>query len=258
MSAGKHRQDGQQAYVLHSIPYRETSLIVEVFSRDHGRVGLVARGARRPRAALRGVLMAFQPLELGWFGEGELRTLAKAEWQGGQPLLTGQALLVGYYLNELLMKLLPRDDAHPGLFDAYREALSQLARPQNDSSYLRRFELALLRELGYGLTLDHEADGATAIDPERRYAYHLEYGPVPEQEANQGQGGLLFSGRALLAMAEDDFSSAHTRQQAKQLMRLLLNHYLGGQSLNSRRIFMDLVDSGESKAERETSAPNAR
>jgi hypothetical protein len=106
------RVDGQAAWVLHLHPYSETSLVVDVFSRDHGRVPLLARGARRPRSAMRGMLMSFQPLELGWFGGGEVKTLAKAEWLGGMPLLGGRCLLLGYYLNELLLKMLPREDAH--------------------------------------------------------------------------------------------------------------------------------------------------
>ena len=101
----RHKVDGQPAFVLHSYPFRETSLIVEVFSRDYGRVALLARGARRPRSALRGLLLAFQPLELAWAGKGEVQTLMKAEWQGGQPLLTGKALFCAYYLNELMMHL---------------------------------------------------------------------------------------------------------------------------------------------------------
>ena len=108
----RHKVDGQPAFVLHAYPYSETSLIVDVFSRDFGRVALLARGARRPRSVLRGVLLAFQPLEIGWTGRGEVQTLMKAEWRGGQPLLAGKSLFCGYYLNELLIHLLPREDAH--------------------------------------------------------------------------------------------------------------------------------------------------
>lgn len=117
MTSGKQRVDGQPAFLLQSHPYRETSLVVDVFSRDFGRIGLVARGAKRPRSQLRGVLVEFQPLDLGWFGAGELRTLARAEWQRAWPMLSGPRLLLGYYLNELLQRLLARDDAHPALFD---------------------------------------------------------------------------------------------------------------------------------------------
>jgi len=124
------RTDSQDGYVLHSRPYLETSLMVEIFARATGRLTLVARGARRPRSALRGVLMAFQPLTFSWYGKGEVRTLTKAEWGGGQPLLKGEALLCGFYLNELMIKLLPREDGHEALFERYAEALRHLAAAQ--------------------------------------------------------------------------------------------------------------------------------
>jgi DNA repair protein RecO (recombination protein O) len=238
--AGKGRVDGQPAYVLHTHPFRETSLIVEAFSRDHGRIALVARGARRPRSAMRGLLMAFQPLELGWFGQGEMRTLAKVEWVGGQPLLQAQALLLGYYMNELLLKLLPREDAHPALFQAYAEAVHALAAGEPSQTSLRRFEKTLLKELGYGLTLDREADSGRPVDPQKRYAYVLERGPVL-LGAEAGEADA-FSGRALLAIAQDDYSEAETLAQCKQLMRMLIHHYLGGQRLSSRRVFMELQE----------------
>jgi DNA repair protein RecO (recombination protein O) len=242
MSGGRNRVEGQAAYVLHSYPWRETSLIVEVFSRDHGRVGMVARGARRPHSQLRGLLMAFQPLELSWFGAGEVRTLAKAEWLGGQPLLSGQTLLVGYYLNELLLRLLPRDDAHPALFQAYSEVVRRMALSPGSSgpAMLRRFELTLLQELGYGVQLEHEAEGGEALVAEGLYAYLPERGPVRVPDAQAASP--LFTGRALLAMAEDDYSEAETLYQAKTLMRHLLRHTLGDQALHSRRVFMDLQE----------------
>ena len=240
MSTGKGRVEGQAAYVLHTYPFRETSLIVEAFSRDHGRIALVARGARRPRSAMRGLLMAFQPIELGWFGQGEMRTLAKVEWVGGQPLLQAQALLLGYYMNELLLKLLPREDAHPALFQAYAEAVHALAIGEPSQASLRLFEKTLLKELGYGLTLDREADGGKPVNPQKRYAYVVERGPV--LVGGDGREAESFSGRALLAIAQDDFSDAETLAQCKQLMRTLIQHYLGDQRLSSRRVFMELQE----------------
>ena len=239
--SGKQRIDDESAYVLHGYAFKETSLIVEVMSRDYGRVALIARGARRPRSALRGVLVAFQPLDLGWFGQAEIRTLARAEWQGGQPLLSGQALLCGYYLNELLLKLLPRDDPHPSLFDCYRDALAALSGGQPQQPVLRRFEKALLRELGYGLTLDRNADSGEQIDPASRYIYIIERGPVPAESAVGD--GVAVSGEVLLAMSADDWSAADTLAQGKSLMRRLIQHYLGGQPLQSRRVFIDLQKS---------------
>jgi len=234
----RHKVDGQPAYVLHSYPFRETSLIVEVFSRDFGRVALLARGARRPRSALRGLLLAFQPLELGWAGKGEIQTLMKAEWQGGQPLLTGRALFCGYYLNELLVQLLPREDAHARLFSVYANTLSRFAERLQESD-LRCFERAFLQELGYGLSLENDAKGLP-IDPSGYYAYEIEHGPVQLKQA--GRSALSVSGKTLLDLANDDFSDPRSLIEAKQLMRSLIAHYTGGKALVTRKIFMELQE----------------
>jgi DNA repair protein RecO (recombination protein O) len=235
----KRRVEGETAFVLHTWPYRETSSIVEVFSLGHGRVPLVARGARRPRSQLRGVLMEFQPLELTWFGQGEMPTLAKAEWLGGQPLLSGRALLSGYYLNELLLRLLAREDAHPQLFDAYRRTLEALAR-EAGAAPLRRFELTLLREIGYAPVLDHDVASGEAIRAEGMYAYLPERGPVSRTAAPQAS--LVIPGSALLAMAGGDYRDPETLLHGKLLMRMLIGHHLGGQALNSRRVFIELQE----------------
>lgn len=184
--------------------------------------------------------MAFQPIELGWFGQGEMRTLAKVEWVGGQPLLQAQALLLGYYMNELLLKLLPREDAHPALFLAYAEAVYALAIGEPSQASLRRFEKTLMKELGYGLTLDREAESGRPVEPQKRYAYVLERGPVLLGPNARDEDS--FTGRALLAIAQDDFSDAETLAQCKQLMRTLIQHYLGDQRLSSRRVFMELQE----------------
>ena len=235
-----HRQrvDGQPAFVLHTYPFRETSLIVEVFARDFGRVALLARGARRPRSALRGLLLSFQPLELAWAGKGEVQTLMKAEWQGGQPLLTGRSLFWGYYLNELLMHLLPREDAHERLFSVYAETLRRFADGLREAD-LRGFERALLQELGYGLTLAHDARGQP-LDPEGFYAYEIERGPV--RLARPGNSALSVRGKTLLDLADDALSDPATQAEAKQMMRALINHHTGGKRLETRKIFMELQE----------------
>ena len=234
----RHKVDGQPAFVLHAYPYSETSLIVDVFSRDHGRLALLARGARRPRSVMRGVLLAFQPLELGWAGRGEVHTLMKAEWQGGQPLLTGKSLFCGYYLNELRMHLLPREDAHTRLFSVYADTLRRIADGAQESA-LRCFERALLQELGYGLTLESDATG-TAVDADAHYAYEIERGPV--RLSSPGSSTLAVSGRTLIDLAREDFSDPRTLAEAKQLMRTLIGHYTGGKTLASRRIFRELQE----------------
>ncbi|MCW5626173.1 MAG: DNA repair protein RecO, partial [Burkholderiales bacterium] len=150
----RRRELNRPAFVLHGYPWKETSLLVELFTRTHGRLAVVAKGARRPHSQLRGLLMAFQPLLVTWSGRGEVKLLHGAEWQGGVPQLAGVALLCGFYLNELLVKALIREDAHEELFDAYDEAIRALGSGDGGpGDVLRRFEKRLLAELGYGLVL---------------------------------------------------------------------------------------------------------
>jgi DNA repair protein RecO (recombination protein O) len=234
------RVDGQAAYVLHTHPFRETSLVIEAFVQGHGRLGLVARGARRPRSALRGALLLFQPLSLSWSGRGELRTLVRAEWQPGRPALGGRSLICAYYLNELLLKLTARDDPHERLFAAYGEALDELARSGPQAPALRRFELALLQELGYGVILDRDVERNQPVARESRYVYQVDRGPTL---ADSGiANGVELSGRTLMDMQSGDFSSSVTLQQSKALMRALINHCLGNQILHTRQLLRDLQE----------------
>ena len=237
-AASRNKQQDEPAFVLHSYPFRETSLILDVFSRHHGRMAMVARGARRPRSALRGVLMNFQPLLLSWFGKGEVRTLHSAEWQGGQPYLQGTALMCGFYLNELLLNLLARDDPHEQLFDYYRATLYRLAHEADHAATLRCFEKHLLQELGYALVLDREAGSAKAIQAELCYRYVVELGALPD--GGDGSTGFPVLGKTLLDMAADEYADPATAQQSKQLMRMLLNHHLGGKILHTRELIKEL------------------
>jgi DNA repair protein RecO (recombination protein O) len=239
MSASRGRESAEPAFILHSYPWRETSLVVEAFTRGHGRVGLVARGARRPASALRGVLLAFQPLLVSWTGRAELKNLIAAEWDGPYAPLKGEALICGFYLNELLLKLLPRDDAHESLYGAYREALGALAAGAEHAAVLRRFELGLLTELGYGVLLDRDAEQGAPIAAERSYVYVIERGPVPAT-GRTAEMGVELTGRTLLDMRRGDFADAATQQQANILMRALINHCLGNQVLHTRQLLRDL------------------
>jgi DNA repair protein RecO (recombination protein O) len=232
-------RDGQPAYLLHSYPYSETSLIAEIYTRESGRVAVIARGARRPRSALRGVLMAFQPLLLGWSGKSELKTLHKAEWQGGYAPLRGLSLICGFYLNELLLKLLPREDPHEQLYEAYVQALAQLPVTGDHAAVLRRFERVLLRELGYGLILERVAGTGAPIRSTDNYRYLPERGPVPAEQA-AGEGGVELAGQTLIDMAADRYEDPRTVQQSKTLMRALINHCLGRQVLHTRQLLRDL------------------
>jgi len=236
-AASRQKIQDEPAFVLHSHPFRETSLILDVFSRTHGRLAIVARGARRPRSSLRGLLLGFQPLLLSWFGKGEVRTLHSAEWQGGQPYLQGTALMCGFYLNELLVNLLARDDPHERLFDYYRATLQRLAAQTDHAATLRSFEKQLLQELGYALVLEREAGSDKAVRAELCYRYAVERGVLPDEGAESS--GIPVLGKTLLDMAKDDYADPATAQQSKQLMRMLLNHQLGGKTLHTRELIKD-------------------
>ena len=239
----KRRAENEPGFVLHAYPYKETSLIVEVFTRRFGRIGLLARGARRPRSAMRGVLLAFHPLRLTWSASAELGTLMSAEWGGGQASLAGIGLMCGFYVNELLLRLLPRDDPHEALFDAYAEAIARLAsgepRAPAHSTILRGFERRMLAELGYAPVLDRDAVNGTQIDAEKHYAYEAERGPV---ETRRSDGDSVISGRTLLDMAADNYDNSRTREEARHLMRALITERLGGQTLHTRAVLSELQD----------------
>lgn len=232
------RVANQPAFVLHSYPYKETSLIVDVFSRDHGRVALVAKGAKRPHSKLRGVLQTFQPLAMGWSGKSEVRTLTAAEWLGGMLPLEKAALLCGFYLNELLVKLLARDDPHPALFDHYVAALNRLAHQEAAPIVLRRFELALLKETGVSGDISVDAQSREPVAPEAWYVVDPERGPRLARTADTWP---RVAGKTLHDMEHGDYADAATQSQSKFLMRFLLAHHLGGAPLNTRQILLDLM-----------------
>ena len=234
------RCDNQAVFVLHTYPFKETSLVVELFSHDYGRVATTAKGARRPRSAMRGMLQSFQPLIATWSGKVELKTLYSLDWAGGLLLLKGEALMCGFYLNELLLRLLPREDAHEALFVYYSATLKNLASEVDFAVTLRRFELKLLQELGYAIPLQVDSSGAPVL-AEQSYIYQAEHGALRTSGLdNMGQHGVQLTGKTLLDMAFDDYSQAQTQQQSKQLMRYLLAHYLGDQPLHTRQLLLDM------------------
>lgn len=226
-----NRVDAQPAFVLHTRAWRESSLLLDVLSRDHGRVGLVARGVRSARSRTpRSLLQPFAPLQLGWSGRGELATLHATDAVGAALLLSGEALLCALYLNELLVRLIPRNDPHPGVFAAYLETLARLAQGHSPAWTLRRFERDLLGHLGYGLLLDAEADSGEPIQAGVEYAYLLEQGPVRWRGAGDG---LKLRGVALLAMAHDEEPDGADLPSLRRLLRALITQRLDGDSLNA-------------------------
>lgn len=234
----EHRILGQPGFVLHSYPYKETSLIVDVFSRDFGRVALVAKGAKRPHSKLRGALQTFQPLSLSWSGKAEVRTLTAAEWVGGLLPLEKSALVCGFYLNELLVKLLARDDPHAALFDHYVRALNRLVHDEPASIVLRKFERNLMKETGVAGDLTRCFGSDEAVDAERIYVVDPERGPRPALTADTWP---RVAGRTLIDMEREDYSDSTTQSQSKFLMRFLLAHHLGSTQLNTRQILIDLM-----------------
>lgn len=234
----EYRIAGQPGFVLHSYPHKETSLIVDVFTRDYGRVALIAKGAKRPHSKLRGVLQTFQPLSVGWVGRSEVRTLTSAEWIGGLLPLEKSALLSGFYLNELLVKLLARDDPHPALFDHYIATLNQLGHGEPVPIVLRKFERALLKETGVGGDFSKCTSTGGPVEAEQIYVVDPERGPRP---AHPSDNSPQISGKTLLDMEREDYTDNTTQTQSKFLMRFLLAHHLGGAPLNTRQILIDLM-----------------
>lgn len=235
---GKERVQLTPGFVLHLRPWRESSALLEVFTETHGRVGLVARGVRSARSRQRGDLQPFRALRLSWQARGELGTLTGVEPDGAAIALQGKALYSAFYLNELLMRLLARHDPHPGLFGHYRHCLQRLASGAQLEALLRVFELRLLEEAGYALQLDCEATTGEALQSDTLYDYHLESGPVAVPGAREG--GFVFRGESLMAMAREELSDPAVLSDAKRLLRSALKLYLGDKPLKSRELFKPL------------------
>jgi DNA repair protein RecO (recombination protein O) len=224
------RNELQPAFVLHRRPYSNTSLLLEAFLLHEGRMPLLAKGATAGRALGASLLQPFLPLLVSRSGRGEVRTLGRFEAAGPPLPLRGQQLYCGFYVNELMVRLMPRDEPHPALFAAYQETLGRLVEEGDPEPALRRFEVGLLAELGYGLVLETEAGTDARVDPAARYDYVVERGP---ERASAGELG----GATLLKLAAGDALSGEERREARRLLRRVLDHYLGGRPLKSRELF---------------------
>lgn len=235
------RVQQQPAFVLHRRPYRETSWLLEIFSRENGRVGLVARAARQSRTRSATRLEPARELLLSWTIRGELGYLTQSEDVTASPVLGGEVLLSALYLNEILLRLMTRHDPHPALFDFYRITLQQLVSSQGSAIPLRRFEKQLLQEMGYGLNLDTDIEGQ-AIRAECFYDY------LP------GQGAALVAnntslqaipGEVLLSLRNDCLDEAQSRRGAKRLLRAALRDHLGQKPLQTPELFRRLRGLGQ-------------
>jgi len=227
----------EPAWVLHHYPYRDSSLLLEVFSRAHGRVGLVARGARAAKGRWHNQLQMLRPLLLSWSMRGELGTLTDAESVGVPAAWPGRQVLCASYLNELLLRLLTRQDPHPALFDAYEQAIARLAGKEDQA--LRCFEKHLLTELGYGLLLDHDVQSGAPVDATGCYEYLLERGPV--RCAQPAGEGVFLRGSSLLALHNEELSDVQACREVKALTRAALDLYLGARPLKTRAVLRQLA-----------------
>lgn len=233
MTGDQQRISCVSAVVLHTRPFRNSSLIVELFTRDFGRVAAVAKSARGPRSRYRGRLMPFSPLIVSWTGRHELKTLGVVESIVCGAGLGGDALLCGFYLNELLMRLLGKEDPYPDLFDRYLSLLHTLDTSHAEVG-LRYFECHLLNALGYGLSLTQDYVSGRSIDS------HLTYRYVPAQGFLQTENVHdinAFSGHVLLALSQQQLSTKDDVKAAKRLMRLVLSRHLGEKPIYSRDLF---------------------
>jgi DNA repair protein RecO (recombination protein O) len=242
------RISDEPAYVLHRYDWSESSLILEVFTRQYGRLALVARGAKKPSSRFRPILLPMQPLHVAFGGDAEIRTLKSAEWQGGHVMPTGDALLSGYYANELLMRLLARDDPHPALFDTYSATVQLLASQSIDTLQLalRAFELRLLRDIGLLPMLDAETATLGRLESHTRYVL------VPEAGLRQAHDDDRASlpgeqWESLQRALDNDAPFSDTVRacipslsELKIQLRVLLHYHCGVKVLKTRQMMMDL------------------
>lgn len=233
----QRRVQQQPAFVLHHRPFRDSSQLLDLMTRDHGRIALVARGSRGAKSRLRGLLRPFLPLRVSWVARSDLGTLTGAEAAGAPLSIDGDAMLSGFYTNELLLNLLHRHDPQPEIFDLYGETIAALASVAELSGVLRRFEMCLLMFLGYALNLEFEAGSHRPVEPTQHYEYRMEQGPVP---VSRSDGRLVFAGETLAAIQAQRFDDPAVRKAAGRLLRDVIGHHLGGRELKSRKVLHEL------------------
>ena len=242
------RFQSQPAFVLQHRPYSETSLLVDLFTQKTGRIAAIAKGARRLKSRYRGVLLPFQPLAVQFTGKGDVKTLTGAEPAGSQILLSRDHLMCGFYLNELIIKMIYRYDPYETLYTVYGYALDELYRTADAEFTLRRFEKILLAEVGYGLHLQRDVSTGLPIEKHFVYRYLPETGPIVDD--NSRSDGVLIHGDALIALDQEEMFTERVRRELKQLNRTVLATHLQGKPLNSRRMYAQLYPEKGSAAAR--------
>lgn len=237
MSGAPRRVQLEPAYLLHHYAWRDSSRILELMTRSHGRVSVFARAARRGGSSLPATLQPFAELLVSWTARGEAGQLTGAERVRAPATLAGDRLMGAFYANELLIKLLHRHDPHPVLFDSYGTLIARLHdSSQSAARALRLFEKRLLDELGWGLSLDAEAPSGRALEPGRSYRYRLDGGPEPLDGV--AEGSLVFSGASLLSLARDELDDERSLADARRLLRAALEQCLDGRPLRTREVLI--------------------
>jgi DNA repair protein RecO (recombination protein O) len=232
------------AYVLHQYAYRDTSRIVEVFTAEHGRLTLFARGANGPKSKLRGVIRPFQRLLVSWSGSSEACQLVTAESDGAITNLKAGRLMSGFYLNELLLKLTERRDPHPEIFLSYATCMQSLCDGDVEEPTLRRFEKRLLHELGYGLELLQTGDGLP-VEQDKYYRFALQ--SAPQRCVAEAPGAIY--GQSLADLQAERFSDSRSLRDAKRVLRAAIDACLDGRSLKSRQVMLALRQRDPGRAE---------
>ncbi|MDA7826109.1 DNA repair protein RecO [Porticoccaceae bacterium] len=231
------RVESEPGFILHTIPYRETSLLVDIFTLNYGRLRCVAKGFRKPnKKGIAKTLFPYTEHHFQWQGRGELKTLIQADPIQSPVFLAQESLFIGLYINELLYKLLHQNDPHQSLYQFYQQLMTQLACLKIEQPTLRNFEMLLLEELGYGLVLDADAETGQAVNPEHLYYYIPDQGLklLQDQTADSSQALL---GADIMALTKGDFEQPSVLRAAKQLTRQVIDFYLDGKELNSRELY---------------------
>jgi DNA repair protein RecO (recombination protein O) len=230
-------------YILHRRDYSESSLILEVFSREYGRINLLAKGAKRNKKQGTNQSL-YQKYYISWVAKSELGVLTDIELTSLSTSLKPEFMMAGFYMNEIMLRLLHKHEPHPELFDSYETSINQLASESSENIVLRYYEKNLLQTLGYGVILDHEVETGEPIDSDKEYLYKLGYGPVLKKSNHET--GVIISGKTLLALDHETLSDSKNINEAKQLLRKILDEHLGDKPLSSRELYQSYIKNKKS------------
>lgn len=235
--SNKKRIQNQSAWILHHRPFSNSSMILDIMTCEYGRISVIAKGSRSAKSKFRGILRPFMPLNISWLTRANLGTLIEAEVQGAPISLNGDALISGYYANELLLKLLHKDDPHNEIFLLYSETIKKLSLTNQLAPLLRQFEIKLLKLIGYALNLNEVSDTHKSLDPLSYYEYRPDMGPI---EVENNKGPMTFLGSQLKSIQQQNFECEDTLMCANRLLRHVISYQLGGRKLMTRKVIEEM------------------